>query len=56
MSDLLTDDLKWNKQRIEKILPEFADQIQSETKLKRSRRQLCMAASSFGDLFNSIGL
>ena len=26
--DLLTDDLKWNKQRIERFLPDFADQIQ----------------------------
>ena len=28
VSDLLTDDLKWNKQRIERFLPGFADQIQ----------------------------
>lgn len=29
VSDLLTDDLKWNKQRIEGLLPDFAEQIMS---------------------------
>ncbi|CAN6872258.1 unnamed protein product, partial [Brassica oleracea var. botrytis] len=35
VSDLLTDDLKWNKQIIERFLPGFADQIQC---LKPSQR------------------
>lgn len=29
VSDLLTSDLKWNKQRIEAILPTLANQIQT---------------------------
>lgn len=29
VADLLTDDLKWNKKRIEEVLPELSEQIQS---------------------------
>lgn len=57
VSDLLTDDLKWNSKRIEEVLPEFTSKkFVPKPEQRRSKRHLCVAAPTIRYLLDKIGI
>lgn len=56
VSDLLTDDLQWNKARIEQYLPDFSADPMYKAKQGRGRGHLCLAPFSNKNLLNQVWL
>lgn len=56
VSDLLTDDLQWNKARIEQYLPDFSADPMYKAKQGRGRGHLCLTPSSNMNLLNQVWL